>query len=813
MATEALGQRRVQGSSAQPWIKRITGSAATAALTAPACVAGKVPDNAGIFEVSNFPAVRLIFGGSANNQTINYQVILWSKADASAATEGWIPFVIASGVATLGAKTYAVAGLGTTTNVIADTITNTIYTLGAECYSPADDTIAILSVPTRNATFIEVQTDLGTAAACDVFAQLGEGGGTSAEEDLSAVLGTATDAAIYGDNNGSINARLRALGVLLDFFVNDEENKMVNIYNGTGATINSGQLLHVSGYNAATSEFKVELADADGVSKPCQLVANMTVADSASGTASTTYDLGNIDTSAAGAVGDPVYLAASAGGWTLTAPTGADQLAQQVGVVTVDHATSGAIRFAPLVLGSAMTKGTASLQALSVTAAKVAADAVTDVKVAAGAAIAIAKLAAGTDGQIPVCAAVGGLPVYVTPSGAFTMTALGVATLTKWTHAAGLIANVTYTDDFVLGGPQLADDGNADHDTRLWWDKSKGAFRAGTAESTQWDDANVATWSTAVGHNITASGVSAFACGDTNIASGESSFAVGYGNTASGVQSAVPWGGSCVASGPVAAAYGQYALANKHGQVAHAAGRFSTTGDAQDIKLLSRNSSYDAEWTTLFLNGTSLLATIASGNSWNVIVKILGTSVLGAVKGAYTRLVRIANLAGTTALLGSVETIGTDFEDDANWNVQITADNVNDALKIEVKGAMLAAPVVTADGNGTLPSAGWLNVTGLTTAFTTTGMVYPSVVDDTGGFWHINIYKEVGRTTLIAHTATFNSDGAKALVADGGSGVGGTITIANVATAVADVDITVQVFQKVRWDAVVQGGSIGYATS
>ena len=175
MASETIGIRRVQGASAQSWKKRISASVATAALTAPACVAAKAADNVGIFEVDNFPAVRLIFGGSdAENETINYQVILWSKGDAGATTEGWIPTVIASGVATLGALTYAVAGLGTSTYLVADTITNTARIGGVEAFSPANDRIASLVIPTRNATFIEVQTDLGTAATADVFAQQGE---------------------------------------------------------------------------------------------------------------------------------------------------------------------------------------------------------------------------------------------------------------------------------------------------------------------------------------------------------------------------------------------------------------------------------------------------------------------------------------------------------------------------------------------------------------------------------------------------------------------------------------------------------------
>lgn len=64
----------------------------------------------------------------------------------------------------------------------------------------------------------------------------------------------------------------------------------------------------------------------------------------------------------------------------------------------------------------------------------------------------------------------------------------------------------TSTDDFVFGSPQLADDANTAHDSRFWFDKSKGAFRAGNVTGGQWDDANVGLYSFAAGYNNTASG-------------------------------------------------------------------------------------------------------------------------------------------------------------------------------------------------------------------------------------------------------------------------------------------------------------------
>ena len=50
------------------------------------------------------------------------------------------------------------------------------------------------------------------------------------------------------------------------------------------------------------------------------------------------------------------------------------------------------------------------------------------------------------------------------------------------------------------------------------------------------------------------------------------------------------------------------------------------------------------------------------------------------------RKVSIKNVGGTTSLIGSVEAIGTDIEDNVLTDVTITADNTNDALQINVTG-------------------------------------------------------------------------------------------------------------------------------
>lgn len=107
-----------------------------------------------------------------------------------------------------------------------------------------------------------------------------------------------------------------------------------------------------------------------------------------------------------------------------------------------------------------------------------------------------------------------------------------------WENSANVIrvrsAATNYaTDDFVFGSPQLADDGNTAHDRRMFFDKSKAAFRAGRVLGAQWDDASVGDQSVAMGDSTTASGDYSFAMGRSMTASGENSVAMGYSSTAS----------------------------------------------------------------------------------------------------------------------------------------------------------------------------------------------------------------------------------------------------------------------------------------
>ncbi|MGC2236667.1 MAG: tail fiber domain-containing protein [Pyrinomonadaceae bacterium] len=84
--------------------------------------------------------------------------------------------------------------------------------------------------------------------------------------------------------------------------------------------------------------------------------------------------------------------------------------------------------------------------------------------------------------------------------------------------------------------------------TRMMFYGKKAAFRVGTVSSTQWNDANIGTNSTAFGYNTTASGGGSTSIGQGTIASGEVSVAIGVNSDAKG-QYSLAMGYNTTASG------------------------------------------------------------------------------------------------------------------------------------------------------------------------------------------------------------------------------------------------------------------------
>lgn len=181
---------------------------------------------------------------------------------------------------------------------------------------------------------------------------------------------------------------------------------------------------------------------------------------------------------------------------------------------------------------------------------------------------------------------------------------------------------------------------------------------------------------------------SAVIAGDFTYATGVGAVAMnrwpGFGGgTASGTGSLAATGAS--ASGQCSSAFGGGALATRLQEQATSGGRFSANGDAQWTRLHARKVTTDANPTELRLDNSSTRITIASGRVVAFTVRVVGVKSDGSAVADFWRRGRIKNVGGTTTLVGTIETVGTDYKDSAT-DVSVTADDTNDALAVSVTG-------------------------------------------------------------------------------------------------------------------------------
>ena len=101
-------------------------------------------------------------------------------------------------------------------------------------------------------------------------------------------------------------------------------------------------------------------------------------------------------------------------------------------------------------------------------------------------------------------------------------------------NVGGIVRNTgdDDTDDFIFGNDAI----DGDETTQFFFDKSKGAFRAG-AGNANWSINNLGDYSFALGDSSIASGTRSIAMGEKNIAFHNNTIAIGLKNTASKVRS------------------------------------------------------------------------------------------------------------------------------------------------------------------------------------------------------------------------------------------------------------------------------------
>ncbi len=159
-----------------------------------------------------------------------------------------------------------------------------------------------------------------------------------------------------------------------------------------------------------------------------------------------------------------------------------------------------------------------------------------------------------------------------------------------------------------------------------------------------------------------------------------------YAAIGGGTANQVDYIGGCVPGGIEARSF-------LYGQLACASGKITTAGDSQGSRLTLRKSITGQSISELFLDGSGIRAILPSGNRiWNATIKVVatvktvgnGTVTLGdSVIGTYA--CGIKRLGSTTSLIGTVQDVITAQADAgmAGYVVTITADDTNEALKIE----------------------------------------------------------------------------------------------------------------------------------
>ena len=183
-----------------------------------------------------------------------------------------------------------------------------------------------------------------------------------------------------------------------------------------------------------------------------------------------------------------------------------------------------------------------------------------------------------------------------------------------------------------------------------------------------------------VGADNTVSGLYATAFGFDNRATEESAHAEGNNTRASG-QSAHSEGSGTIASNYSSHSEGYQSHARLIAQHAQANGAFDNYGDAQFTRTLLKvvtSNATPTELLPIFILPADFIMACT--------VTINGSNSDGMAAGFYKRQAYIKNIGGATALIGSVQTIGTDIETGSIGGVAITADDTNDSLKVEVTG-------------------------------------------------------------------------------------------------------------------------------
>lgn len=181
--------------------------------------------------------------------------------------------------------------------------------------------------------------------------------------------------------------------------------------------------------------------------------------------------------------------------------------------------------------------------------------------------------------------------------------------------------------------------------------------------------------------------------GQGTIASGQNSTIINsVFSQATGSGAVIIGGASMLGSSANSFAHGYHAVTNIFSEYVHSAQRIESPdgrGTAQYSRVLLQSKTSDAtpvKMSCNYLAGNNQFPYIQNNFIWGFIAEIVGVKSDGSDMAHYLRQGQIKNVSGTTTLVGSIITIGTDYEDNSSTNVAISADDTNDSLAISVTG-------------------------------------------------------------------------------------------------------------------------------
>ena len=289
-----------------------------------------------------------------------------------------------------------------------------------------------------------------------------------------------------------------------------------------------------------------------------------------------------------------------------------------------------------------------------------------------------AALATGTAGQVLTSGGAGANPSWASAAGVTGFTsALNTSSPNNTVNASSLTASGGSTNQDAVIAPK----GTGALIAAIPNDAASGGGKRGQyavdlqLSRTQW--------------NYTAGGdYSAILAGVDNCIEGaKSAIIAGEGNYAASNSSVILGGTYNAGVADCSVALGAFGMASIKYQIAHGGLRFSSSGDVQTSQYILRAQTTNGTITEM-TTGTSGRLVIPSDSTWTFSILIVARRTDADNESAGYKVEGVIDKnsgAASTALVGSV-TKTVLAEDTAAWDVTVTADTTNGALKIEVTG-------------------------------------------------------------------------------------------------------------------------------